>query len=359
MSNRTSIHGGNITLILNNELCTLETCDLSLGQLEYLPSVWGNSVFIGIFGLLITAHLWLGIKHKTWGFMVGLLLGTVLETVGYVVRVLMHYSIFNKDLFIMYLIFLTIAPAFISAGIYICLSRIIMLYGPSLSRFKPRTYTIFFCSCDFISLVLQAAGGAIASVATTQDDVDKGTDIMIAGLIFQVVSLVVFVILCGDFAWRLHKNRDSWNTHNSHIYTSRLFKGFLYALATASLCIIIRSTFRAIELFDGFAGNLANDEVLYMILEPPMITIAVIALTVFHPGIGFQGTWGSAKGSYKNTVGKEIRNAESGESTDVEGAVVRDSGSVEEGRDAETRTVGDATLLGEEAWEMQSISKGN
>ncbi|KAH7306111.1 RTA1 like protein-domain-containing protein [Rhexocercosporidium sp. MPI-PUGE-AT-0058] len=357
MSNLTSTHGGNITLLLNPELCTLQTCDLSLGQLEYLPSVWGNSVFIGLFGILTFLQLFLGIKHKTWGFMTGLLLGTVLETVGYGTRILLHFSIFNKNYFIMYLIFLTIAPAFISAGIYICLSRIIMLYAPNLSRFRPRTYTIFFCSCDFVSLVLQAAGGAIASVATEQHDVDQGTHIMIAGLIFQVVSLVVFVTLCGDFAFSLRRNRDSWNTHNSHIYTSRLFKSFLYALALAVLCIITRSAFRAIELFDGFAGKLANDEVLYMILEPPMISIAVIALTIFHPGVAFQGAWGSAKGP--NTDGRGKENVESSESTDadVEGAGAVFGGRDGE-RDAETGTVGEATLQGEERWEMQSLSKG-
>jgi hypothetical protein len=171
MSNLTSVHGGNATLILNPELCTLETCDLSLGQLEYLPSIWGNAIFIGVFGLFLPVQIFLGIKHKTWGFMVGLFLGTALEIVGYVSRILLHYSIFNKDDFILYLIFLTIAPAFISAGIYICLSRIIMLYAPNLSRFKPRTYTIVFCSSDLVSLILQGVGGALASTANTQDDV--------------------------------------------------------------------------------------------------------------------------------------------------------------------------------------------
>lgn len=171
MSNLTSIHGGNETLILNPELCTLQTCDLSLGQLTYLPSVWGNAVFVGVFGLFLPIQIFLGIKHKTWGFMVGLLLGITLEVAGYVARILLHYSIFDKDDFILYLIFLTIAPAFISAGIYICLSRIIMLYAPNLSRFRPRTYTVAFCSSDLVSLILQGVGGAIASTANTQDDV--------------------------------------------------------------------------------------------------------------------------------------------------------------------------------------------
>ncbi|XMA09502.1 hypothetical protein WAI453_002293 [Rhynchosporium graminicola] len=352
MSNLTSKYGGNITLILNPELCTHATCDLTLGQLEYLPSVWGNAVFIGIFGLLFPIQLFLGIKYKTWGFMTGLLLGTALETVGYVTRILLHYSIFNKDDFIMYLIFLTIAPAFISAGIYMCLSQIIILYAPSLSRFKPKTYAICFCTSDLISLILQGVGGALASVAETQPDVDTGTDIMIAGLIFQVVSLVVFVILCGDFVWRLRKNRNAWNTENSAIYESWIFKGFLYALALATICIITRCAFRAIELFDGFAGALANDEVLYMILEPPMISIAVIALTVFHPGIGFQGAWGGVKTAYK--TGKTIM--ESQYSSDIEDAELG-GGKTDRKVSRDVETVGGATLLGEERCEIQSFSK--
>jgi hypothetical protein len=171
MSNLTSLTHGNITLILNPELCTLQTCDLSLGQLQYLPNVWANAIFVGIFGAFIPAQIFLGIKYQTWGFVVALLLGITLEVVGYVTRILLHYSIFNKNDFIFYLIFLTIAPAFISAGIYICLSRIIMLYAPDLSRFKPRTYTIAFCSSDLTSLILQGAGGAIAATATSPDDV--------------------------------------------------------------------------------------------------------------------------------------------------------------------------------------------
>jgi hypothetical protein len=72
------------------------------------------------------------------------------------------------------------------------------------------------------------------------------------------------------------------------------------ALGIATIAIITRSIFRAIELSDGFGGELANNEVLYMILEPPMISLAVIALTLCHLGVCFQGTWSSAKSAYKN-----------------------------------------------------------
>lgn len=127
------------------------------------------------------------------------------------------------------------------------------------------------------------------------------------------------------------------------------------ALALSTLCIIIRCTFRAIELFDGFTGKLANDEVLYMILEPPMITIAVVALTIFHPGIGFQGAWNSAKRSYKGVVADMESSSSYEADLATDRAIFAESGNAE--ADDETRTVGGATLRGEEGWEMQSLSK--
>jgi hypothetical protein len=56
------------------------------------------------------------------------------------------------------------------------------------------------------------------------------------------------------------------------------------ALATATITILTRTCFRVAELHDGYGGSLANDEGLYMALEPVMISIAVLALTIAHPG---------------------------------------------------------------------------
>lgn len=171
MANLTSIYGGNETLILNPDLCTLKTCDLTLAHLTYRPSVWGNAIFVGVFCTVLPIQIFLGILYKTWGFTLAMFLGISLEAMGYVSRIMLHKNPFDKDTFILYLIFLTIAPAFLSAGIYLCLSRIVVLFGTHLSRVKPRTYTIIFCTSDLVSLILQGAGGALASVATTPSDV--------------------------------------------------------------------------------------------------------------------------------------------------------------------------------------------
>lgn len=44
----------------------------------------------------------------------------------------------------------------------------------------------------------------------------------------------------------------------------------------------------------GLDSDLANDEVAFLVLEGAMVAIAVILLSVSHPGVAFQGLWGRA-----------------------------------------------------------------
>jgi hypothetical protein len=81
------------------------------------------------------------------------------------------------------------------------------------------------------------------------------------------------------------------------------------ALALATLTIFTRSVFRVAELSGGFGSYLANDEVLYMILEGAMVIIASTALTVMHPGIGF-GKEAWTAGDWHFRTRKEVETSE-------------------------------------------------
>jgi len=59
---------------------------------------------------------------------------------------------------------------------------------------------------DFLALILQGAGGAVANGAATLKKANVGTNIMVAGLVFQVISLVVFIALCVDFLLSVRKD---------------------------------------------------------------------------------------------------------------------------------------------------------
>jgi hypothetical protein len=180
---------------------------------EYVPTLAGNTVYAAAFGLLLIMQLWLDIKYKTWGFTVGMVCGLLIEVVGYAGRIMLHDNPFNFNNFIMqafsspsilhpvqireqsrgnshsYLVPLKIAPAFLAGALYICLSRIIIVYGQQISRFSPCTYATTFIISDFISLVLQGAGGGLAATADDNSGSETGRATMVAGVVFQVVSI--------------------------------------------------------------------------------------------------------------------------------------------------------------------------
>lgn len=287
---------GNLTLFKDQTLCTLTTCDLTLAQFSYRPNLGGNAIFAAIFGIYFLMNLFFGIRHKTWGYMAAMFFGLAGEIIGYVGRLLLYQNPFDPtgNNFLIYMVSLTIAPSFIAAAIYLCLARIVVVYGEQISRFRPRTYTLIFCGCDFFSLLLQAAGGGMASSSTTYSAQQTGINIMLAGLSAQVVSLFIFACMSLEYFYRLYRNPTQRDTSHRMLYESKLFKAFIIGLAISTLTIFTRSTFRVAELSGGFRGALANNEVSFMVLEGTMVTIACSCLTLLHPGISFQGSWNAA-----------------------------------------------------------------
>lgn len=215
---------------------------------------------------------------------------------------------------------ITIAPAFLSASIYLCLSRLAVACGTGVARFSPKTYTITFVCCDILSLALQATGGGLAATSKTGDQ--TGVNIMIAGLSFQVGSLTLFMFLAADFAWSVRKASPyAMNPAFVHFRRSTVFRIFPYgedftmiqprlyankmtALALATITVYIRCCYRVAELEHGFGGSLANNQTLFMVFEGPQIMIAMLSLTVFHPGFAFGGAegWRSADWAWKERL---------------------------------------------------------
>jgi len=299
---------GNLTILSNHDaLCNSTLCDLTLAHFDYLPSLGGNALYAVIFGIYLITNVFFGIRYKTWGYGAAMFFGLAGEIIGYIGRIMLYQNPFDPtgNDFLIYLVCLTISPAFLSAAIYLCLARIVIVYGEHLSRFRPRTYTLIFCGCDLLSLVLQAAGGGIASGATTYSQDQLGINVMLGGLSVQVASLALFAALCGEFAFRLFRSPNSWSTEHATLYQSKLFKAFLCGLAVALLTIFIRSAFRVAELSGGFHGPLANNQISFMILEGAMIVIATSCLTILHPGVCFKGSWSAANFHFRSEKGRD------------------------------------------------------
>ncbi|KAI4182605.1 MAG: hypothetical protein L6R41_005878 [Letrouitia leprolyta] len=226
--------------------CTLSLCPASLSIYQYQPSLPANVVFLVLFGVAMLIHVLMGLKWRTWFFVI---------------------------------FCITLGPTFYTAGIYITLYKIILYLGPEHARFPPKAYYWIFIPCDILSLVLQSIGGALSS--TSSGGSRSAVNVSITGLSFQVFTLLVFIGLTLEFSFRWRKARRTMADRKP---VSRSFKIFVWFLSLSTLLILIRCIYRIDELSDGYNGPLIHDQGLFIGLEGVMVLIAVYCLMVAHPG---------------------------------------------------------------------------
>ncbi|KAL1801190.1 hypothetical protein ACET3X_001532 [Alternaria dauci] len=263
----------------------------------YYPSLGANAFFTAFFALCLIIQVGLGIRYKTWTYMIALSLGCLGEVVGYAGRLIMYNNPFDETGFQMQICCLIISPAFISAGIYLTLKHIVINFGESWSRLPPVWYTRIFITGDILSLVLQGAGGGIAATADAGSDLlDVGTNLMIAGVVLQVVILSCFGILLTEYTIRTYNRRNQLSAEAMTLFNKTSFRCFIFAIIVAFLGIYVRCVYRIPELTDGWRSELMREETEFIVLEGAMIVLSVLVLTVFHPGYCFP--------ALGNTIGK-------------------------------------------------------
>ncbi|EUC31815.1 hypothetical protein COCCADRAFT_38165 [Bipolaris zeicola 26-R-13] len=274
-----------------------ENCPICKAFWMYEPSLIINSAFLVLFSISFITFVVQGTADAKWlGFSLAMAIGCALEVAGYAGRILAQQDMYAETPFLIQIICLTIAPAFLAAGIYLCLSRIVTSVGPKYSRIKPFSYPKIFIPCDIISLVLQAVGGGVASVAIHHSEsTKKGDNVMIAGLAFQVATMFVFILIATDFAWRTFRNRKqlpqtTQREGEGRPQISTPFKAFVIALALSTLCIFIRCVFRVAELSQGWRGKLATTQKYFVGLEGAVIVASVLLLNLCHPEYCFNAT---------------------------------------------------------------------
>ncbi|KAF1965423.1 RTA1 domain-containing protein, partial [Bimuria novae-zelandiae CBS 107.79] len=271
------------------EWCTsvlLPECPVEGTVYGYYPSIGWNAFFAAAFGLAFILQVGLGIRYKTWTYMIGVGLGCLGETIGYIGRIMLHNNPYDDNGFTIQIVMLIFCPAFLAAGIYLTLKHVVISFGEQWSFLRPAWYTYIFIACDITSLVLQSAGGALAATAEDGDTktLDAGTDIMIGGIIFQVVVLAIFALIVAEYAFRTYRHRSELSPSARSLWTSTKFRLFAGAVGVAYLGILIRCIYRIPELMGGWANDLMRNEVDFIVLEGVMILVTVIAQTAFHPG---------------------------------------------------------------------------
>ncbi len=99
MSATTTAAGPLITVPYDD--CTLDTCPIIAAQLPYDPNLAGNLLYLVMFALCLLINLALGFWYRTWGYLVAMSFACLLEILGYVGRIQMHYNPFPHNPFLM------------------------------------------------------------------------------------------------------------------------------------------------------------------------------------------------------------------------------------------------------------------
>jgi hypothetical protein len=251
---------------------------------SYTPSIVLASIAISLFGICSALHVFQMLRYKAWSF-APLTFACVLEVLGYVFRTLSSqqdpYSIIW---FVLQYFLIVVAPVFVSASIYVCITRLIrwaIQCGYEAARrpwLKEKWILWGFITVDAITTVLQVAGAAlIGSLESDAKDPKTGNNILLAGLSIQTFAFTIFVALLLSF--RVSLGRDSV------MKTLLQPKGnFIWGLLVASLLIYLRTIFRLAETAEGVFGNASTHEEYFGTLEFAPVVTAVGILAYYHPG---------------------------------------------------------------------------
>ncbi|TYJ57336.1 hypothetical protein B9479_001875 [Cryptococcus floricola] len=273
---------------------------LSVSPYEYTPTGWVCVLFIVLFSLLGCTHIAQAIKGQYWVVLPTLAVGILLEVIGWAGRYWSNQNVLYNPPFLMQIITLIIAPVFFSAWCYTMLGM-----------------AIHTLACDFISLIFQAVGGGWA--ATVDPPTPRTpTNIMVVGIVFQLVSMIIFSYLAYDFILRAMQRRPYPGRHQQDgvemqssmpemggkeygsgvereygygqgvrgFRNEELVRGWKFVMIGTGICslmIIIRGIYRSVELVQGWEGHLITHEVYQDTLDGIPMILALAAVAVFHP----------------------------------------------------------------------------
>jgi hypothetical protein len=258
----------------------------SAAPYHYVPTESIVVLFIVLYGISTLLHIGQAWYYRLWWLLPTAAFAGALEVAGWSGRLWSHFNVPSISPFQMQITATILAPTPLLAANFVILGRIINQIGPSYTRLRPKWYTIIFCVCDVISLTVQGVGGGLASSeAANGGDARLGGNVMLGGIVFQLVTIIVFSICATEFFIRVVRDLPI-RRHNLHTrgYLDGRGKAMVAALAFNTTCLFIRSVYRTIELSDGWSGRIISTQVYFNVLDGGMVTLAIYTLNIAHPG---------------------------------------------------------------------------
>ncbi|TFK53021.1 RTA1-domain-containing protein [Heliocybe sulcata] len=283
------------------EASIIAATTLKQNPYHYVPTKWVCVLLVVLFSVSGVIHLGEAIAYRMWWLLPTAVLACIAEVIGWVARTISSGNPYSLNPYLIQITATIIAPTPLVAANFVILGKIIERLGSQYSRLGARSYTIIFCSCDAIALVVQALGGAVATKEVNkQERPDKGGHIMLAGIVFQMAAICVYVACASEFLFRFYSNKplraaplSSTGSTSSMADPNKLqpraaldmkMQMMILELVLSTIFIFIRSVYRTVELSDGWNGPIISTQVYFNVLDGAMIVLASYTLNILHPG---------------------------------------------------------------------------
>ncbi|KAJ5702612.1 hypothetical protein N7488_010160 [Penicillium malachiteum] len=271
---------------------------------RYTPSIAAAAVFTGIFLHLSILHLIRLLRNRQY-FFIPFILGLLFECAGYIARIFSHFDTMALGPYIAQTMLILVAPPLFAASIYMTLGRIIVKLGAEDKSIIPvRFLTKIFVIGDVISFLLQCGGGGFMA-AGTLSAMNTGANIVVGGLVVQLLFFGLFVYVSASVHWRLKRhpqyNHVCESVSSYSPETQMTWESLMWAIYAASLLILVRSVFRVVEFVEGNDGFIMHREYLLYIFDACLMSLTGIVLLAVYPG-SFLGRRGNKRDDLYNRL---------------------------------------------------------
>lgn len=162
--------------------CTGADCPTYGGFFLYAPSAAGNGAVAGLFGVLAAAVLVLGVLYRTPLYSALLLVGLLMEAMGYVGRALMARDRADRTRYVVSLLGTVLGATFVSAAVFLVMPHYMAVHGGARAgtTVRPRYVAYLFAALGFLAFVVQAVGCAFAATGFNATEVSPAALVFLA-----------------------------------------------------------------------------------------------------------------------------------------------------------------------------------
>ncbi|RYP47259.1 hypothetical protein DL768_006643 [Monosporascus sp. mg162] len=280
--------------------CDFNRCSVSSSPFADKPSPLASGIFISLFSLSLVGYLAIAatVSRGRWlHFTVPVCIACVFEIIGYGARIASWSDPWGVRWFIVSTAFLTVAPAFVAAGIHITIAKTVPVLGTEHSLVEPSHHEKLLV-VDGLGLLLQAAGLA---VSFSSPDLDLlvgvgmvGGALVATGLAVQLLALSASGALFGAVLFRAsgaarERSHDQAGPGYVALWGTRV-KALVAVLAISLVSLSVRGLYAIIAVASGFGvGGLARNEALFTGFDSLMVSQAVVGLVAVHPACFLDG----------------------------------------------------------------------